>query len=186
MIRALWAPLPAAVRLSVLATSVVALGAAVLSWNALVWGAGQLGIDPHLTWLFPLTIDGLIVSGTIAVFALRHAPRRVRWYVWTILLTAIACSVIGNGAHAAAGSPIHEVGAAIPALALALSTHLTVVLVRHVPAPRARTAARTEARGRGARTTRGLRVLFNGREVSPGHARKLRARSAQESGGATA
>src|SRR5215467_13581915 len=96
-----------AVRVGALATAVVALGSAVLSWDALSWGAGELGVDKHLTWLYPVVIDGTIVVGTVTALALRGAPYRIRMYVWTLLVGAIGASVVGNGAHAAGGSPIH-------------------------------------------------------------------------------
>jgi hypothetical protein len=122
-----------AVRVGAVATGVVALGSAVLSWDALSWGAGQLGVDVHLTWLYPVVIDGTIVVGTVTALALRGAAIRIRLYVWTLLVGAISASVVGNGAHAAGGSPIHMVGAAVPAVALAASLHLLVILVRHAP-----------------------------------------------------
>src|SRR2546430_2103762 len=133
--------LPLAVRIAAVATAVVALGSAVLSWDALRWGAGQLGVDPALTWLFPLVLDGTIVVGTAAALALRSARLRIRAYVWAQLGAAIGASVIGNAAHAAGGSPLHQVGSALPAVALAASLHLLLVLVREQrPAP-ARAAA---------------------------------------------
>jgi hypothetical protein len=122
-----------AVRVGAAATGVVALGSAVLSWDALSWGARQLGVDAHLTWLYPVVIDGTIVVGTVTALALRGAEVRIRLYVWTLLVGAISASVIGNGAHAAGGSPIHMVGASVPAVALAASLHLLVILVRHAP-----------------------------------------------------
>jgi hypothetical protein len=83
-----------AVRLGAAATSVVALGSAVLSWDALSWGAAQLGVDARLTWLYPVVIDGTITVGTIAALALRGADRRIRAYVWTLLAGAIGASVV--------------------------------------------------------------------------------------------
>ena len=52
--------------------------------------------------------------------------------MWVILIGAIGGSIIGNGAHAAGGNPVHVAGAAVPAVALAASLHLLTVLVRHV------------------------------------------------------
>src|SRR5262245_42893069 len=101
MSRGMW------VRLAAGPAAIVALGSAILSWDALSWGAGQLGVDGHLTWLYPVVLDGNIAVGTVAALALRRAPRRVRAYVWTLLAGAISASVVGNGAHAAGGSLIH-------------------------------------------------------------------------------
>lgn len=127
---------PASVRVAAAATAVVALASAVLSWDALTWGAGQLGIDGRLAWLYPVAVDGCIMVGTAAAWALRHAPRRVRAYVWGLLGIAIGASVVGNAAHAAGGNPLHSIGGAVPAAALAGSLHLLIVLVRHVHADR--------------------------------------------------
>jgi hypothetical protein len=137
--------LPLAVRVAAVATAVVALGSATLSWDALRWGAGQLGVDPALTWIYPVVVDGTILVGTVAALALRTARRRVRLYVWTLLGAAIAVSVVGNAAHAAGDAPLHRLGSAVPAAALAASLHLLVVIVRG-----ARAEERTEERSRSA------------------------------------
>lgn len=131
MSRANWA-----IRIGAALTSAVVLGAAVMSWDALSWGAGQLGVDARLTWLYPVVIDGVIGVATVAALALRSARYGIRAYVWTMLAGGIGASVVGNGAHAAGGSVIHVVGAAVPAVALAASLHLLIVLVRHAPAAR--------------------------------------------------
>lgn len=133
-IRADW---PTSVRLGAAATSVVALGSAIQSWDALSWAGAQVGVDARLAPLFPVVIDGVIAMGTITALALRSAPWRVRAYVWVLLAGAVSASVVGNAAHAAGGSPLHEVGAALPAVALAASLHLLVLLVRHVGPVRA-------------------------------------------------
>jgi Protein of unknown function (DUF2637) len=124
------------VRIAAMLTAAVVLGAAVLSWDALSWGAEQLGVDGRLTWLYPVVIDGVIGVATVAALALRSTQYRIRAYVWALLAGAIGASVVGNGAHAAGGSPIHIVGAAVPAVALAASLHLLIVLVRHAPTAR--------------------------------------------------
>lgn len=126
---------PVSVRLGAGPTAVVALASGVMSWDALSWGAGELGVDKHLSWLYPVSIDGMILVGTVAALALRRAKGRVRAYVWALLVGGIVASVVGNAAHAAAGSWLHVVGAAVPAVALAASLHLLVLLVRHVPPP---------------------------------------------------
>jgi uncharacterized protein DUF2637 len=151
-----------AVRIAAALTAVVALGSGVLSWDALRWGAGQLGVDEHLTWIYPIVLDGMIGVGTVAALALRGARRRIRAYVWGLLGGAIGASVVGNAAHAAGGNPLHVVGSAVPAVALAASLHLLVILVREsqpvkvpakVPSP---TPAAKAKRGSGGRRIRVL------------------------------
>ena len=146
-----------AVPIAAALTAVVALGSGVLSWDALRWGAGQLGVDEHLTWIYPIVLDGMIGVGTVAALALRGARRRIRAYVWALLGGAIAASVVGNAAHAAGGNPLHIVGSAVPAVALAASLHLLVILVREsqpvkvpakVPSPAPAPASKRGSRGR--------------------------------------
>jgi Protein of unknown function (DUF2637) len=185
-----------AIGVAAVTTAVVALASAILSWDALQWGAKQLGVDPHLAWLYPVAVDGTIVVGTVAALALRRARRRIRMYVWGLLGSAIGASVIGNGAHAAGGGPqvfnfpLHRVGAAVPAAALAASLHLLVILVRTTaadervtqPAPvsgaesaQARVPARAEVRRllqrKGARVDADLVAKRTG--VSKRHASRL-------------
>src|SRR5215469_2408918 len=127
-------PLRRAVPIAAALTAVVAVGSGTLSWDALRWGAGQLGVDDHLTWIYPIVLDGMIGVGTVAALALRGARRRIRAYVWALLGGAIGASVVGNAAHAAGGSPVHVAGSAVPAVALAASLHLLVILVREASA----------------------------------------------------
>lgn len=150
--------LPAAVRIAAGCTAVVALGAGVLSWDALMWGAGELGIDQHLRWILGFVVDGAIAVAMTASVALRDAPGRTRTYVWTVLAVAVGYSTFVNGAHAGAGGPqlpllgltLHQVGGTVPTIALAASLHVLVILGRHtMPAHApARTAAPPAPRGR--------------------------------------
>jgi hypothetical protein len=185
---------PPAVRAAAAIAAIVALGAAVLSWDALRWGAGELGVDPYLTPLFPVVVDGVIAAGTVAVLVVK--VWRTRAYVWVLLFAGIAASVTGNAAHARAGGALlgpftlHQLGAAVPALALAATLHLLVIIVRVSSAPpaarrgaprarRARTAAaRLPALLEGAGAALSTRELAERLRVSPGHVRKIRARGA--------
>lgn len=177
MIARIWR-LPAAVRVAVLFAGVVAVGAAVLSWDAGRWGAGEIGIDPGLTWLWPIVVDGMIAGGTVAVLVVRE--RGWRAYVWALLLAGLGVSIFVNGAHAPAGGPgvgaltLHRAGSAVPALALAAMLHLLVIIARSTRAAPTRQSAPAPARTKRA-SERPKVLLEDGRRVSPGHARKLRA-----------
>lgn len=133
-----------ALRIAAGTTAVVAAAAAILSWDALRWAALQSGVDPRLAWLWPVAVDGAIATGTIAALALRRARLRVRTWSWTVLGSGVVVSLVGNASHAAAGNPLHRIAAAVPALALAASLHLLVVLAREGSLP-ARTTARVAA-----------------------------------------
>jgi len=171
--------LPAPVRIAGAIASVVATASAVLSWDALVWAAGELHIDRQLTWLFPLVVDGTIGVATVAAFALRGGGRRVRAYVWSMLLAAVGCSVLSNGAHSYDGNTLHALGGTLPSAGLAVTLHLQVVLARHVGKRAERSGARAsgEARPRRRPARKSKRVTYEGREMSEQNARKLRARA---------
>ncbi len=171
-----WGALPAPVRIAAVIASLVALASAVLSWDALVWAAGELHIDAQLRPLFPIVVDGTIGVATVAAFALRKAKPRVRLYVWSMLGAAIGVSVFSNGAHSFDGNQLHALGGTLPSAGLAVTLHLQVVLARHVGASARSGRASAEARPSRRRASR-PRVVVDGREVSPGHARKLRARN---------
>lgn len=167
--------LPVPVRIAGVLAALVALGSAVLSWDALVWAGREVHIDPLLAPIYPAVIDGTIGVATVAVFALRKAPRHVRAYVWAMLAGAVSSSVISNGAHSYDGYWLHALAGALPSAGLVVSLHVLIVLARH-----ARTGverAPKEARGGRARRRREARVLVDGQLVSAGHARKLRARN---------
>jgi hypothetical protein len=175
-----WAP---EVRLVAALTLVVALGAGALSWSALRAFAGAAHIDEHLTWIYPCVVDGQMAVGTVGAVVLRSAPLRTRAYVWSLVGASIAVSVAGNAAHAS-GAVLPPVAAAlvsaVPAGALAASLHLLVMIVRGAPSRTGAVDNRARSRpAAGARTKRAPRaapkVPWEGRMVSAGHMRKLRA-----------
>jgi len=188
---------PLEVRVVVLCTAVVALGAGALSWSALTAFAASARIAPAITWVYPVVVDGQMAVGTAAALVLRHAPRRTRAYVWSLIIASIGVSVAGNAVHAS-GAVLPPAAAAlasaVPAAALAASLHLLVVIVRASAQPDSRArrervgsaavagpvltrVGRQRARAAVARTrSPEPRVrLADGREVSAGHARRLRA-----------
>lgn len=193
------------VRVAALLAGVVALGAGVLSWDALRWGAGELGVDPALTWVFPIVLDGVILGATVGALAVRKERLRTRAYVWVLLGASLGASVLGNAAHAGTGGPpvgpfsLHQLGSASPAVALAAMLHVLVIIVRATGAPRVASgrltasprtrprrgvAARLEAlqeRAEGALSTDQLARKLR---VSAGHVRKLSARQKRAEGAA--
>ena len=182
---------PAEVRLVAAIILVVALGAGALSWAALTTFAAGAHIDARITWIYPVVVDGLMAVGTVAALVLRAARLRTRAYVWSLIGASIGVSVAGNAAHAS-GAVLPPAAAAlvsaVPAAALAASLHLLVILVRAVAPETGRIS--TPLLPTGARTVRapavaGRRrpeppVVLDGRMVSAGHARKLRARQRAE------
>lgn len=123
--------------LAAASTAVVFAAAFIISWESLRVLAISAGIRERLAPLYPATIDSLMVTGTVAVTALRTAPVRVRLYAWTLIAAAIAVSVLGNAVHSQAHGGILELprsaaagASAVPALSLAASLHLFVLVLR--------------------------------------------------------
>lgn len=174
-------------RVAVLGTLLAALAGAAISYDALAATARDAGVPAVLSWLFPLGVDGMIAVATIAALEVR--TRRARAEVWFLLGAAIAVSVIGNAAHAGGRGAVlwgpittYALWSAVPAAAYAAALHLMVVITRSThtgkaaPAPRRRgVPVRAGAPARQRRREAPVR-LPDGRLVSAGHARKVRAR----------
>lgn len=112
----------------------LAAGAFVLSFSALRDLAISSGIPETLSWIWPLIIDGFIVTATVAIFALRS--RKINWYPWTALVLFAIVSVLGNAVHAFNSSSnvtvplfIAALVSAIPAIALLLASHFLVIMI---------------------------------------------------------
>ena len=171
-------------RAALAGTLLAALAGAAISYDALAAIARDAGVWAPLSWLFPLGVDGMIAVATVGVLEVHgHA----RWEVWALLLAAIGVSVAGNGAHAGAGGTVvwgaitvHALWSAVPACAYAAALHLFVLISDSPPTlmGRAQETARATAPARAHRPRRRGPIveLPDGRRVSAGHARKLRAR----------
>ncbi|WP_431878435.1 DUF2637 domain-containing protein [Amycolatopsis sacchari] len=128
-----------AVLTSVAGTVFIAAGAFWLSFTALADLARRSGIGAGQAWAWPLIVDGIIVTATVAVVAL--AGTRTAWYPWALLVGGAAVSVTANSLHAVVAAdadvpgPLAAAVAAVPPVVLLAITHLTVVLTRTTPAP---------------------------------------------------
>lgn len=129
--------------------AVVAVGAAVLSFDALTQLAVASGISSQLAWLWAIVVDGFILIATISVFALRKRGRKALAWPFFILGLFVVISIIGNGLHPIlradelqlSGTPaLGENGStlpfwaaavvtAVPPIALFLAIHLLTVMV---------------------------------------------------------
>ncbi len=91
---------------------------------------------------WPLIVDGTIVVSTFAVLVLEGRGRRgPTAYAWTILVLFGLVSIYANGVHATGRHltlPEDFAIGAVPALALLLSTHLLVIMLK---SPHAQVAA---------------------------------------------
>lgn len=107
---------------------ILAIAAAILSYSALRQLAVQSGIDPFLSYLFPVVIDGLILSGTLLVLYFAVRGVRSKFGIFLTLLGVIA-SIAGNVAISD-NNLIHQMVHGAPALVLFLSLEALTVLLR--------------------------------------------------------
>jgi hypothetical protein len=107
----------------------LALGSFVLSYDAL----HQLAVDNHvprpLAWIWPLIVDGFIITASLAVL---HATltSRPATYPWLLVLAFSGTSVVFNVLHAPP-TVVARLVAAIPPLTLVLSFELLMRQLRH-------------------------------------------------------
>lgn len=115
-------------------TVALAIGAFTLSFTALSALAVTARIREHLSWIWPLLVDGLMVDATVAVVVLKG--RREQWYAWLLLIGGAVVSIAANAYHATmpAGAAMPPGLAAavssVPPVVLLAATHLTVILTR--------------------------------------------------------
>lgn len=122
---------------AVAATGTLAVAAAgfLLSYDA-VRGVGIAAyIREGWAWLLPMSVDGAMAVATVAAVVLRRMGRSPR-YPWLVVVAGAGISVGCNALHAYMEGGliklVPEVAmavSAIPAVMLALSVHLLVVLV---------------------------------------------------------
>ncbi|WP_152363200.1 DUF2637 domain-containing protein [Microlunatus speluncae] len=128
-----------AVTTAVAGTVFIAAGAFWLSFTSLADLATRSGIDAGQAWAWPLIVDGIIVTATVAVVAL--AGDRAAWYPWALLIGGASVSVTANALHAvvAADVSVPPVLAAsvasVPPVVLLAITHLTVILTQREDRP---------------------------------------------------
>lgn len=107
----------------------IALGAFVLSYDALRDLARTNSIRDGLAWIFPLIVDGFIVVASLAVLrnGLMAEPTLL---AWVLVVLFVALSVAFNVIHASDTDLIGKVIAAVPPLALVLAFELLMAQVK--------------------------------------------------------
>ncbi|MVO90239.1 DUF2637 domain-containing protein [Streptomyces sp. p1417] len=129
-----------------LAIVVLGLAGCALSYDALQQMAVAIHIRGHLTYLFPLVVDGFIAYGVRALLVLSQAPLRARLYVWVLFATATAASIWANALHAVRlnqqttthpglrlSDTVVAILSTLAPLALAGAVHLYILITRHHP-----------------------------------------------------
>lgn len=121
--------------------AVVAVAAAVLSFDALRALAALAGTPGELAWLLPVTIDAAALVAT-RLWLAAGAPDRARTFARSLALTMIAASVAGNAtSHALVAYQVTPpwwavvAVAAVPPAVLGAVAHLAALAARQpVPA----------------------------------------------------
>lgn len=118
----------------------VAIGAAVLSFDALTALAVESGVPPLLAWVWAVVIDGFILVSTLAAFAMKDRVGSAKYYAWITLGVFVVFSILGNAWHAVIEKEAFElpifvavIVTAVPPLALFLAIHLLVLMVSPTP-----------------------------------------------------
>lgn len=112
------------------AFAVVSAVAAAISYDHIMRAAGPHWFAP----LLPLSVDGLMVAGSIALFLERASGRRGSVLAWSATLLGLAASLAANVAAADPGVQGVLV-AAWPPVALALAFELLIRVRRREPVP---------------------------------------------------
>lgn len=120
-----------------LAVILIAIGAAILSFDALTDLAIAAGISSMFAWIWAVVIDGFILVATLAAFAFKDREEKgSKSYAWTTLIVFVILSIVGNAWHAAIVTDgyVLPLGAAIfvtavPPLALFLAIHLLILML---------------------------------------------------------
>ncbi len=100
----------------------------LLSFFNLQAAALQAGINPWLSWLWPVCIDALLIAGSLMV--LRSSLRNEPAYVgWSVLLSFTLLSTIFNVLHSPEGL-IAQAAHAVPPVALCVSIELLMMCIR--------------------------------------------------------
>jgi Protein of unknown function (DUF2637) len=107
----------------------LAVGAFLLSYDALHQLARTSHVPAPLAWLWPLIVDGFILVASLAVLDAVHTGRRA-FYPWLLVLGFSALSVTFNVLHAP-HDLVAQLVAAIPPLALVLSFELLMRQIHH-------------------------------------------------------
>lgn len=79
--------------------ALLAVLAFVISFDALRTVGLACGINPRLSWMFPLIVDGSTLMFTWATWAFKTRGIRTG-YPWAMLVMFSVCSLIGNALHA--------------------------------------------------------------------------------------
>jgi hypothetical protein len=118
-------------------TLAVAVAGFSLSFDAFRSVATAAHIRPELAWLLPVSVDGAMAVAAVVAVVMRHLRNETARYPWFVVALGAIISIGCNGLHSVGTrgavlelSPeVRFAVSAIPALMLALSIHLFVMLI---------------------------------------------------------
>ncbi len=126
----------------------VSVGAFVLSFDAIKAVAEAAHISDGISWLMPVSVDGAMTVATMAAMTLEVLGKKKLWYPAFVFVACLAISLACNALHAAKSKAVgvgdavrHVVQlesgqaalvSAIPAVALALTLHLLIMMIQAV------------------------------------------------------
>lgn len=109
-----------------------------LSFDAIRAVGAAAHLRPSLTWLLPVCVDGAMAVSAVCAVVLKRMGRG-NIYPWSVVVIGAVISIAANALHAyqRGGDVPLPVGwamaaSAVPALLLALSVHLVVILAEAV------------------------------------------------------
>jgi len=149
-------------RVTVVTVALLALAAAVMSFAGLRELALRAGYSEELAWLFPLIVDGLVVTGSLGVVAASLVGLKT-WYSWMLTWIGVVVSVVGNVA-VASDDFVSKAVHATPPIVFALAIEGLVRIYR-VGAQALVTAAEDTSRDGGGNSETELGDLPSGREA---------------------
>lgn len=106
----------------------LAVGAFVLSYNALLEVAKSNGVPPELAWLWPLLVDGAIIVFSLAVVRNGLLGEKTGW-PWALVITATVGTIVLNGLHSS-GEPLAIAVAIVAPIALVLAFETSMAMLK--------------------------------------------------------
>jgi hypothetical protein len=126
----------------------VSIGAFVLSFDAIKAVAEAAHVSESISWLMPVSVDGAMTVATMAAMSLEVLGKKKLWYPGFVFVACLVISLLCNALHSAKSKTV-GVGeaaknvveleplyaalvSAIPAIALALTLHLLIMMIQAV------------------------------------------------------
>jgi hypothetical protein len=107
-------------RLSTVTVLILAIAAAILSFNGVQHLALTSGFSKSLAWLLPIILDGMVITGSLGVISASLVGISP-WYPWLLTIIGVASSIAGNVAaapHNFTARLVHAAGPAVFALSV--------------------------------------------------------------------